>query len=159
MKSLITRFASIGTIFSFVLAGLTPAAAVAANTVRIHKGAEVSTYDVGRTDVLLKVTANCSLGANGTVTVNIEQLATESSNGTATISSTGTSPVRCNGQDQTVAVTVEGGVPGFNLGTATAEVTLARTPDISIQISDQPIVLLFPVLEHMEEEEGGNPEE
>jgi hypothetical protein len=159
MKSLITRFASIGAIFSLVLVGLTPAAAVAAlNSVRIHKGAEVSIFNPGQNSALLKVTANCSTGLNATVTVNIEQTAMESSNGTAT-TGTGTSPVQCNGKDQTVAVTVVSPTPGPNLGTATAEVTFTRTGDTQIMISDKKIDLLFPVLEHMEEEEGGNPEE
>ena len=152
MKSLITRFASIGTIFSLVLAGLsatTPAQIVSpAASVHVHKGA-ISVFNVP----LIKVTAVCSGGGLGNINVQVIQTADQSSNGLAT-DSTGSESVKCNGQPQNVAVTPFGAT--YNIGEATAIVMLMDASFVTVASTTRTIVLRFPVIEGMEQEQGGN---
>ena len=148
MKSLITRFASIGTIFSLVLAGLsatTPAQIVGPS---VHKGA--ISFD---NTTIVKVTAVCSGGGLGTLSVEVIQTADQSSNGKAT-NAEGFETVKCNGQSQNVAVTP----PDFtyNIGEATAIVMLMDANGVPVASTTRTIVLRFPVIEGMEEEQGGN---
>ena len=151
MKSLITRFASIGTIFSLVLAGLsatTPALTVVSSaSVHVHKGA-ISVFNA----TLVKVTAVCSGGGLGTISLQVSQTADQSSNGLAT-DAKGFETVKCNGQTQNVAVTP----PGFtyNIGEATATVML-MVNGVPVASTTRTIVLRFPVIEGMEQEQGGN---
>ena len=152
MKSLITRFASIGTIFSLVLAGLsatTPAQILGPSaSVHVHKGA-ISIFN----DTLVKVTAVCSGGGLGSISLEVIQTEDQSSNGLAT-DAKGFETVKCNGQSQDVAVTP----PGFtyNIGGATAIVMLMDASAVTVASTTRPIVLRFPVIEGMEEEQGGN---
>ncbi|TLZ44770.1 MAG: hypothetical protein E6K32_04970 [Gammaproteobacteria bacterium] len=152
MKSLITRFASIGTIFSLVLAGLsatTPAQILGPSaSVHVHKGA-ISVFN----ETIVKVTAICSGGGLGSLSVEVIQTADQSSNGLAT-DAKGFETVKCNGQSQDVAVTP----PGFtyNIGGATAIVMLMDASAVTVASTTRPIVLRFPVIEGMEEEQGGN---
>ena len=152
MKSRLTRFASIGTIFSLVLAGLsatTPALTVVSSaSVHVHKGA-ISVFNA----TLVKVTAVCSGGGLGTISLQVSQTADQSSNGLAT-DAKGFETVKCNGQSQDVAVTP----PGFtyNIGGATAIVMLMDASAVTVASTTRPIVLRFPVIEGMEEEQGGN---
>jgi len=152
MKSLITRFASIGTIFSLVLAGLsatTPAQIVGpAASVHVHKGA-ISVFNVA----FIKVTAVCSGGGLGNINVQVIQTADQSSNGLAT-DSTGSESVKCNGQPQNVAVTPFGAT--YNIGQATAIVMLMDASTLTVASTTRTIVLRFPVIEGMEQEQGGN---
>ena len=152
MKSLITRFASIGTIFSLVLAGLsatTPAQIVGpAASVHVHKGA-ISVFNVA----FIKVTAVCSGGGLGSISLEVMQTEDQSSNGLAT-DAKGFETVKCNGQSQNVAVTP----PGFtyNIGEATAIAMLMDASAVTVASTTRTIVLGFPVIEGMEEEQGGN---
>jgi len=152
MKSLITRFASIGTIFSLVLAGLsatTPAQIVAPSpSVHVHKGA-ISVFN----ETLVKVTAVCSGGGLGTISLEVIQTADQSSNGQAT-DAEGFETVKCNGQSQNVAVTPPGF--GYNIGEATAIVMLMDASFVTVASTTRTIVLRFPVIEGMEQEQGGN---
>ena len=152
MKSLITRFASIGTIFSLVLAGssaTTPALTLGPSaSVHVHKGA-ISVFNVP----LVKVTAVCSGGGLGNINVEVIQTADQSSNGLDT-DSTGSESVKCNGQSQTVAVTPFGAT--YNIGQATAIVMLMDASTLTVASTTRTIVLGFPVIEGMEEEQGGN---
>src|SRR2546421_75231 len=77
MKSLITRFASIGMILSLVLAGssATLAQYVVSPSLHIHRGA-ISFFPFAN-QVLAKVTASCT-GGTGTVTVIVDQKAAQS---------------------------------------------------------------------------------
>ena len=152
MKSLLTRFASIGTIFSLVLAGssaTTPALTLDPSaSVHVHKGA-ISVFN----ETLVKVTAVCSGGGLGTISVQVTQTADQSSNGQAT-DAKGFETVKCNGQSQNVAVTP----PGFtyNIGEATAIVMLMDASFVTVASTTRTIVLGFPVIEGMEQEQGGN---
>ena len=152
MKSLITRFASIGTIFSLVLAGLsatTPAQILGPSaSVHVHKGA-ISIFN----NTLVKVTAVCSGGGLGTITAEVIQTADQSSNGQGA-DGTGTETVKCNGQSQTVAVTPFGAT--YNIGQATAIVMLMDASTLTVASTTRTIVLRFPVIEGMEQEQGGN---
>ena len=62
--------------------------------------------------------------------------------------------MECNGQLRTIAVSING--IGANIGEATASATL--TVGTSLPVTDGPktIFIRFPVLEGMEQEEGGN---
>src|SRR5947199_3634147 len=114
MKSLLTRFASIGTIFSLVLAGLsatTPAQIAGPSaSVHVHKGA-ISFINT----TIVKVRAVCSGGGLGTINARVIQTADQSSNGQATYAM-GSDTVKCNGQSQNVAVTIFGIT--YNIGQA-----------------------------------------
>jgi len=152
MKSLFTRFASIGVLFSLVLAGssvTTPAQTVDPSFVHIHRGA-VGALVPGANNVLAKVTALCT-GGTGTVTVTITQTMAQS-NANTNANGTGTSSVKCDGQLRTVAVSV--GAFTANIGEATGVVMLSAPSGPATQT--RTIVLGFPVIEHMEEEDGGN---
>ncbi|TLZ27194.1 MAG: hypothetical protein E6K27_05720 [Gammaproteobacteria bacterium] len=153
MKSLITRFASIGTIFSLVLAGLsatTPAQILGPSaSVHVHKGA-ISVFNA----TLVKVTAVCSGGGLGTITAEVIQTADQSSNGQGA-DGTGTETVKCNGQSQNVAVTPATAAT-YNIGEATAIVTLTDMMGVTVASTTRPIVLGFSVIEGMEQEQGGN---
>jgi hypothetical protein len=156
MKSLITRFVSIGAIFSLLLVGWTArtrAQLFGDPSVHIHKGA-VALFAPSINSVLAKVTAHCT-GGTGSVAVRITQTAAQS-NADTPASGTGSSTVKCDGQDRDVAVST--GVFQANLGEATAMVTL--TPPSGTPVTaTRTINIAFPVLENMEEEQGGNPEE
>ena len=152
MKSLITRFASIGTLFSLVLAGssiTTPAQIVDPSFVHISRGA-IGLFFASTNEVLAKVTALCT-GGTGTVTVTITQTMAQS-NANTNANGTGTSSVKCDGQLRTVAVSV--GAFTANIGEATGVVMLSAPSGPATQT--RTIVLGFPVIEHMEEEDGGN---
>ena len=152
MKSLLTRFASIGTIFSLVLAGLsatTPAQIAGPSaSVHVHKGA--ISFD---NTTIVKVTAVCSGGGLGTLNVEVIQTADQSSNGQATGASNVTETVKCNGQPQNVAVSPFGFT--YNIGEATATVML-MVNGVPVASTTRTIVLRFPVIEGMEQEQGGN---
>jgi len=155
MKSLITRFASIGTIFSLVLAGssaTTPALTLGPSgpsaSVHVHKGA--ISFD---NTTIVKVTAVCSGGGLGTLNVEVIQTADQSSNGQATDASNVTETVKCNGQPQNVAVSPFGFT--YNIGEATATVML-MVNGVPVASTTRTIVLRFPVIEGMEQEQGGN---
>lgn len=153
MKSLLTRFASIGTIFSLVLAGLsatTPAQIAGPSaSVHVHKGA--ISFD---NTTIVKVTAVCSGGGLGTLNVEVIQTADQSSNGQATDASNVTETVKCNGQPQNVAVSPFGFT--YNIGEATAIVMLMDASAVTVASTTRTIVLGFPVIEGMEQEQGGN---
>ena len=158
MKSLITRFASIGTIFSLVLAGLsttTPALTLGPSgpsaSVHVHKGA-ISFANT----TIVKVRAVCSGGGLGTINARVIQTADQSSNGQAT-DAMGSDTVKCNGQSQNVAVTIFGIT--YNIGQAQAIVMLLDGTGATVASKTATIVLGFTVIEGMEEEQGGNPEE
>jgi hypothetical protein len=167
MKSLITRFASIGTIFSLVLAALSATALAqiplvvppAATSVHTHRG--VVALGTGSA-LVAKVTAVCS-GGTGTVKVTVTQMAADSSvDGTATSLSIGTysSPVKCDNTPRTIAVhlpldTNKG--PNLGAGTATATLTVTNGAAMSITSeTNEPVQIVFPVGEQHEEEQGGN---
>ena len=143
MKTLIAIFS----FFSLALAATTPAAA--ASTVHIHKGA-VALFVPSENMAIAKVTATCS-GGTGTVTVMITQTAAQSNAGTAA-SGTGSSSVKCDGLLRTIAVSV--GSAFDNLGVATATVMLTAISGPATET--RTIVIGFPVIENMEQEEGGN---
>jgi len=146
MKTLI----AILSFFSLAVAAATPAAAQ--NFVHLHKGA--ISFAFARNGVLAKVTAVCT-GADGTVAVTITQTGDQSnSSPPATVSGMGSSTVECNGQSKTIAVSVH--LLGANIGDATASATL--TVPMAMPVTDGPktIRIRFPVLEGMEQEEGGN---
>jgi hypothetical protein len=156
MKSLITRFASIGSIVSLAVGGSSAGTLTSpASPVHIHKGASVT---IGN-DVLAKVTAVCpgtGPPANGQVVVEINQTSMQSNNGVGA-DAFGNESVTCDGTPHTVAVGVFGYT--YNLGDATATVTLFDSTLTQIGSEMRPIKIGFPVVETMEEEEGGNPEE
>ena len=151
MKSLLTRFASIGTIFSLVLAGssaTTPAQTLYSSaSVHVHKGA-ISVFN----QTLVKVTAVCSGGGLGTISLEVIQTEDQSSNGQAT-DAKGFETVKCNGQPQNVAVSPFGFT--YNIGEATATVML-MVNGVPVASTTRTIVLRFPVIEGMEQEQGGN---
>jgi hypothetical protein len=161
MKSLITRFARIGSIFSLVLAASSAAALPpppVPMSVRVH---EVATISYNGT-VLVEVTAQCSGPPGSTLPVSVElaQLAGQSHAGTAA-AGTGVSSVACDTNRQTVALTVPATTGPFNLGDATADsVRLgAGNPNETTNEIMKPIQIVFAVGENHEQEEGGNPEE
>jgi hypothetical protein len=160
-RSLITRFASIGTICSLVLAGSSATTwaqlASPSLSVHIHKGAVAGFYAANT--VLVKITALCTGGitglVSGSVHVQVDQSADQST-GNQDTSGMADYPVKCNGQPQTIAADVgfDTNVPGFNLGSATASVTLFAPSGVISSV--RTIVIGFPVIEGMEEEQGGN---
>jgi hypothetical protein len=99
---------------------------------------------------IAKVTATCT-GGTGTVTVTINQTAAQS-NANASASGTGSSSVKCDGMLRTIAVSV--GSAFDNIGVATATVVLTATSGPATET--RTIVIGFPVIEGMEQEEGGN---
>jgi hypothetical protein len=155
MKSLITRFASIGSIFALVLAASSAAAVPLPISVNVH---EVATISYNGT-VLVEVAAACSGGGTLPVSVELTQSTTQSHAGTAA-AGTGVSSVSCNSMRQSVALTVPATTGPFNLGDATADSVSLGLPDPSeLKEIMKPIQIVFAVGENHEEEEGGNPEE
>jgi hypothetical protein len=175
MKSLITRFASIGTIFSLVLAGLSATALAVilpppppnATSVHTHRSVvSTGTY----AGLVAKVTAVCSNGT-GKVRVTIVQMAAQNSvdGTTATASSSSNSfdsPVVCDNTSRTIAVHINtsnvDGAP--NLGAASATTTLTVTPPSMVPPAtttetNQPVEVVFPVGENHEEESPGGYDE
>jgi hypothetical protein len=153
MKSLITRFASIGSIFALVLASSSAWAVPTPISVRVHKVAVISSDG----KVLVEVTGACMGTGTLPVIVMIDQSTAQSHAGTSATGS-GMSTVKCDATStpQTVALTVTPTTGKYNLGDATAsDIQLGATAS---EI-DKPIEIVFPVGEKHEEEEGLNPEE
>jgi hypothetical protein len=171
MKSLVTRFASIGSIFSLVLAGLSATALAVilpppnATSVHTHRSVvSTGTY----AGLVAKVTAVCS-GGTGKVRVTIVQMAAQNSvdGTTATASSSSNnfdSPVVCDNTSRTIAVHINSyPPPGPNLGAATATTTLTVTPSVGLPATNtetnKPVEVVFPVGENHEEESPGGYDE
>jgi hypothetical protein len=172
MKSLITRFASIGSIFALVLAGWSATALAVilpspnATSVHTHRSVvSTGTY----AGLVAKVTAVCSNGT-GKVRVTIVQMAAQNSvdGTTATASSSSNSfdsPVVCDNTSRTIAVHINtstaDGAP--NLGAATATTTLTVTPSVGLPATttetNKPVEVVFPVGENHEEESPGGYDE
>jgi hypothetical protein len=172
MKSLITRFASIGSIFSLVLAGLSATALAVvilpppnATSVHTHRSVvSTGTY----AGLVAKVTAVCS-GGTGKVRVTIVQMAAQNSvDGTMTTASSSQnnfdSPVVCDNTSRTIGVHINTapveGAP--NLGAATATTTLTVTPSVGPPVTTTEtnnVEVVFPVGENHEEESPGGYDE
>jgi len=151
MKSRITRFASIGMILSLVLAGssATLAQYVVSPSLHIHKGA--ISYFPAFNEVLAKITASCT-GGTGTVTVTITQSAAQS-NANMAATGSGASSVKCDGHARTIAVSVSANYANIGEAAATAMLTVGAS---TVATAMRTIELRFPVIEGMEEEQGGN---
>ena len=151
MKSRITRFASIGMILSLVLAGssATLAQYVVSPSLHIHKGA--ISYFPAFNEVLAKITASCT-GGTGTVTVMITQSAAQS-NANMPATGSGDSSVKCDGHARTIAVSVSANYANIGEAAATAMLTVGAS---TVATAMRTIELRFPVIEGMEEEQGGN---
>jgi hypothetical protein len=128
MKSLIRRFASIGAIFSLVLAASSAtmqAQDAISPSVEVDKA--VIMGEQTSTIVLVEVTFLCVASTANHVTVTITQLSTDSSNGIGGGPVTASEPVSCNGKPRRIAVSIVNGtpaVPTFNLGKATVTAKL-----------------------------------
>jgi len=153
MKSLLTRFASIGTILSLIWAGSSAQTLglPGSPSLHIHKGA--ISFFLTSNEVLAKVTASCT-GGPGMVVVTITQTAAQSNAGMAAGPGFGSSTVKCDGQPRAIAVSV-GLTDYYNIGQATAMATLTGGNGMQVSAT-RTIELRFPVLEGMEEEQGGN---
>ena len=153
MKSLITRFASMGTILSLVVAGssATLAQYVVSPSLHIHKGA--ISYFPAFNEVLAKITASCT-GGTGTVTVTITQSAAQS-NANMAATGSGASSVKCDGHARTIAVSVSASYANIGEAAATAMLTVGASM-VPVATAMRTIELRFPVIEGMEEEQGGN---
>jgi len=150
MKTLI----AILSFFSLAFAAATPAAAQ--NFVHVHKGA-ISVFGASCNSVAVKVTARCVGGMtdlNGVVHVHLNQSAGQSNADVAAVGD-GNSSVECDGTVRTIAVSL-GGQPFINLGRATvSNITLTVGTTVLTETAHD-IVIGFPVIEHMEQEDGGN---
>jgi hypothetical protein len=143
MKTLIAIFS----FFALALAATTPAAGQA-NTVRIRKNAVVTTNFTLVTEVIAK----CPLSATpDQVYVTVTQSAMQSNDGTGA-AGTGTSNVKCDGNPQTIAVTVFPTAGSFNVGDATASATLKN--GAVVEATD-----LLRAIENHPPAPGENPEE
>ena len=155
MKSLITRFASMGTILSLVVAGssaqMLGLPGTGSQSLHIHKGA--ISYFPAFNEVLAKITASCT-GGTGTVTVMITQSAAQS-NANMPATGSGDSSVKCDGHARTIAVSVSASYANIGEAAATAMLTVGASM-VPVATAMRTIELRFPVIEGMEEEQGGN---
>ena len=88
------------------------------------------------------------------VVVTITQTAAQSNAGMPAGPGFGSSTVKCDGQPRAIAVSV-GLTDYYNIGQATAMATLTGGNGMQVSAT-RTIELRFPVLEGMEEEQGGN---
>ena len=155
MKSLITRFASMGTILSLVVAGssaqMLGLPGTGSQSLHIHKGA--ISYFPAFNEVLAKITASCT-GGTGTVTVTITQSAAQS-NANMAATGSGASSVKCDGHARTIAVSVSASYANIGEAAATAMLTVGASM-VPVATAMRTIELRFPVIEGMEQEQGGN---
>jgi hypothetical protein len=125
--------------------------------VHVHKGA-ISVFGANSNSVAVKVTARCTGGLgdlNGVVHVHLMQAGGQS-NADALAVGDGSSTVECDDTVRTIAVSL-GGQPNINLGKATVSMITLKIGVTTVATeSDHDIVIGFPVIEHMEQEEGGN---
>jgi len=155
MKSLITRFASIGTIFalatifSLVFTGSsarTQAQSIDTIAPSVEVNKAVIMGEQTSTIVLVEVTYTCATGTANNVSVKITQASMDSSNGVGGGPVTDSEPVSCNGKPRRVAVSILNatpGVPTFNLGKATFVANL-NMGTVSITSDTETTGIAFP---------------